>query len=615
MTMLAEVLNAFRRAWHLILPFLATHLVLRLIVTALVVPGASLLLGLTIATSDRSALTDQDILRFLLTPLGLLGGLAVASILLTASVLDVAAMTVTIRTGQHRPLAALRGAAVMIGPRLPRILRFSLALILRVLVLVLPFAAAGGAVALWLLTDHDINYFLTYRPPAFLLAAGLIGAILLALATLLLPRLASWAIALPLVMFGLASPGGSFAASAQRLSGRRRGLVARIAIWVALRSLLAAGAAGLLGLSVNLLPFVSHGGLALAAGVAAGLLALWALTNAVISALAHGALACLMSDLFAGTTGTPKALSLPAGPGPRLHPAALALGAAGLVLVGLLAGNAVLSRVGADRTVAVIAHRGAAALRPENTLAAVQKAIEDGADWVEIDVQEIADGTVAVAHDQDFMKLAQVPLKVWQATPDDISRIDIGSRFGPDYADARTPMLAEVLALAKGRARVLIELKFYGHDDRLAERVVALVDAAGMANQVASMSLSYPQVQAMAALRPDWPRGVLAARAIGDLTGLDADFIAVNTGQISVQLLNRAHRAGKQVYVWTVDDAMTMSRLMSMGVDGIITNDPGLARRVIAERDALSAPERLMLWLADRFRLGSFRLSAEERDA
>ena len=122
-------------------------------------------------------------------------------------------------------------------------------------------------------------------------------------------------------------------------------------------------------------------------------------------------------------------------------------------------------------------------------------------------------------------------------------------------------------------------------------------------------------MQAMAALRPDWRRGVLAARAVGDLTGLDADFLAVNTGQVSMQLLGRAHRAGKQVYVWTVDDPVTMSRLISMGVDGLITNDPGLARRVIAERAALSAPERLLLWLADRFRLGSFPLTGNERDA
>jgi glycerophosphoryl diester phosphodiesterase len=89
----------------------------------------------------------------------------------------------------------------------------------------------------------------------------------------------------------------------------------------------------------------------------------------------------------------------------------------------------------------------------------------------------------------------------------------------------------------------------------------------------------------------------------------------VNTGQVSMPLLARAHRAGKQVYVWTVDDPVTMSRLMSMGVDGLITNDPGLARRVIAERAALSAPERLLLWLADRYRLGSFPLTGNEQDA
>ena len=73
--------------------------------------------------------------------------------------------------------------------------------------------------------------------------------------------------------------------------------------------------------------------------------------------------------------------------------------------------------------------------------------------------------------------------------------------------------------------------------------------------------------------------------------------------------------AGKQLYVWTVDDPVTMSRMISMGVDGLITNQPALARQVIDQRNALSAPERLLLWVADSFGIGSFRLVANERDA
>lgn len=617
MTILAEVSRCYTRAWGFLIPFLATHLALRLVVSALVLPLASLLFGLAIATSERSALTDQDIARFLLTPVGAVGALGVVSLLLAASVLDVAVMTVTLRQGTRSPLAAMWAGAGAIAPRFPRVLRFAFALILRLLALVLPFAAAAGAVAWLLLTRHDINYYLAWRPPEALLAAALIAGIALALLAVLLPRLAGWTIALPLVLFKGLSPGAALAESTALMRGRRARVIGMILAWAALRAGLAAAVAFGLGLAVSVLPMLTGGNLRLTAAGSLLLLAVWALANAGVAAWAHGALAVLTSGLFAQATGAVPSTAPPAPTGPALRVPLRAVALLSVLAIGgaLLAAGVLLDRVTAERPVAVIAHRGAAAFAPENTLAAVRRAIDDGADWVEIDVQEAADGTVIVAHDSDFMKLGRDPLKVWDATPSDLARIDVGSWFGPDFSAERTPTLAEVLDLARGRTKVLIELKYYGHDADLAGRVVALIEAAGMQSEIATMSLKYAQVQAMAAARPNWRRGVLAARAVGDLTGLDADFLAVNTGQVSMQLLGRAHRAGKQVYAWTVDDPVTMSRLISMGVDGIITNDPGLARRVIAERAALSAPERLLLWLADRFRLGSFPLTGNERDA
>ncbi len=248
-------------------------------------------------------------------------------------------------------------------------------------------------------------------------------------------------------------------------------------------------------------------------------------------------------------------------------------------------------------------------------MAAVEKALADGADWVEIDVQETADGAVVVAHDSDFMKLAGVDLKVWDATLDDLAEIDIGSWFDPAYADQRTPTLRAVLEAAKGRGKVLIELKYYGHDVALEDRVAEIVAQTGMAADVGVMSLKIPGVRKMQALGPGWPHGILAATALGDIAALDADFLAVNAGQVSVSLIRRVHAAGKKLYVWTVDDPLAMTRMISMGVDGLITNEPALARRVMEARNRLSPPERLLLWLSDRVRIESFDLVAEETDA
>ena len=123
-------------------------------------------------------------------------------------------------------------------------------------------------------------------------------------------------------------------------------------------------------------------------------------------------------------------------------------------------------------------------------MAAVIKAIEDGADWVEIDVQETADGEVIVAHDSDFMKLAGVDLKVWNATMGDLAGIDIGSSFDPAYAAERTPTLRDVLVAARGKSKVMIELKYYGHNVDLEDRVARIVEETAMTYQIAVMSLN-----------------------------------------------------------------------------------------------------------------------------
>ena len=90
------------------------------------------------------------------------------------------------------------------------------------------------------------------------------------------------------------------------------------------------------------------------------------------------------------------------------------------------------------------------------------------------------------------------------------------------------PTLEEVLAAVRGRSRLVIELKYYGHDQQLEQRVVDIVESMDMADQVAIMSLKLSGIQKLQAIRPDWPAGLLAATAVGDLSRLDVDYLAVN---------------------------------------------------------------------------------------
>ena len=99
----------------------------------------------------------------------------------------------------------------------------------------------------------------------------------------------------------------------------------------------------------------------------------------------------------------------------------------------------------------------------------------------------------------------------------------------------------------------------------------------------------------MKALRPGWTVGLLTAKAVGDLTTAEADFLAVHVGIASPGFIRRAHRAGKEVYVWTVNDRLNMSRMLTRGVDGPITDHPARGRQVLEERAGMSTVERLLV--------------------
>lgn len=273
----------------------------------------------------------------------------------------------------------------------------------------------------------------------------------------------------------------------------------------------------------------------------------------------------------------------------------------GVLIAGLLAG---LIGIGTMHTlrwedrVRIMAHRGSSAAAPENTLASVKQAIVDRADFVEIDVQETADGQVVVFHDSDFKKLAGVDLKIWDATLRDLRQIDIGSSFSSKFSDQRVPTLAQVLKTCKGKIRVNIELKYHGHNQQLEQRVVDIVEAHGMAANIVAMSLQLDAVRKVKALRPDWKVGLLMSVSAGAIRRVDADFFAVNAAFVDSHFIQRAHDADKEVYVWTVNDAPSMSLMISHGVDGIITDKPALAREVLEQRARMSVPQRLLLELA-----------------
>ena len=131
--------------------------------------------------------------------------------------------------------------------------------------------------------------------------------------------------------------------------------------------------------------------------------------------------------------------------------------------------------------------------------------------------------------------------------------------------------------------------------------MVDIVERLGMTDDMVIMSLKYAGIQKIRALRPSWTIGLLSATAIGNLARLDVDFLAVARNMATAGFVHRSHAHGKPVFVWTINDTVTMSRMMSIGVDGVITDEPALARKVIEDRADLNPAERLLMHTAVLF--------------
>jgi len=387
------VKQAYRDAWSRRGTFVTIQIVLQVAAWALIAPVMAGLVALAVSLSDQSALTDQDIAMFLLTPAGFVATVAVLGLLLVVTVWGFAMMVAVFRAGPLTTWPAVRLALFAVVRRAAPLLVFAVLLVLRVLMLVLPFVVAGLMVAKWFMGQYDINYYLTYHPPEFLTGVAIIGVLVLIMALVLLRALSAWALALHLVVFGDHNPVAAFRASAERMQGRRVKLAIELVIWAVIQGALA-GILGLVaGLVLNLVPLSPGAGLKLALSVTLGVVALWSLASLVLWAVALGALARLLDGFYEDASPLE---AVPAGVASSLRSRLMLTGVVGLVLAGgaSWAVVKVLDSVKTEDHVEIIAHRGAAGSKPENTMAAFEKAIEDHTDWIELDVQETRNGDV-----------------------------------------------------------------------------------------------------------------------------------------------------------------------------------------------------------------------------
>jgi glycerophosphoryl diester phosphodiesterase len=281
--------------------------------------------------------------------------------------------------------------------------------------------------------------------------------------------------------------------------------------------------------------------------------------------------------------------------------AAAFMGAAGL----LLPTSAAEAASYADNLM-VVAHRGASAYAPENTLAAVDRADEMGFSWVENDVQRTKDGALVVVHDATLARTTDVeqvfpdraPWNVRDFTVAEIARLDAGSWFDTRYAGARVPTLEQYMRrLSRNHQKLVLEIKnpqLYPGIEQQTLKVLAnegWLTPQHLRNRLVVQSFSPDTVRRVHELSPGVKTGFLGTPDIADLPEyaafadqINSSYTTISPSYIAtIHAFEGPHGKPLEMLTWTVNDAENARKVVQYGVDGIITNKPDVVEE--ATRD------------------------------
>lgn len=224
----------------------------------------------------------------------------------------------------------------------------------------------------------------------------------------------------------------------------------------------------------------------------------------------------------------------------------------------------------------IIAHRGASAVAPESSGAAIRGAALAGADMIELDVQMTRDGRLVVFHDERLERTTTGAGMAAKKRYAQLARLEAGAWFHPRFAGERILLLSQALRLIPKRMRINLELKSTVARTSLVRRVLHTVRRAGVVRRLVLSSFDPRMLRPLRRTRlayalicreqPD--RALRRAIRLGCAAWHPAHTV------VSSRRVTRAHNAGLRVYAWTVDDLTRARQLVGRGVDGVFTNDP-----------------------------------------
>lgn len=257
-----------------------------------------------------------------------------------------------------------------------------------------------------------------------------------------------------------------------------------------------------------------------------------------------------------------------------------------IFMYGIFKNGSILNYVGLDAT-KITSHRGFSKKTPENTIESIEQAIEEGADYVELDVRQTKDGELVLLHDENLKRTTGLNKKIWQVTLDEVKELDAGKWFHKDFSETRIPTLREVFEVTKGRVNLNLDLKYNKNYIGFERKVVELINEYDMELQSNISSTKLSVLDTVKEMNPNIKTGYIIYQVNDSYYDLDkVDFFSINSYFITERLLYNSHKAGKEVHAWTVNSRNEIERLNRIGVDNIITDNPSYAKIILFEAES-----------------------------
>lgn len=239
----------------------------------------------------------------------------------------------------------------------------------------------------------------------------------------------------------------------------------------------------------------------------------------------------------------------------------------------------------------VTAHRGFSYTAPENTLYAFQAAIDINSDYIELDVQQTKDGQLVIFHDDDMERITGIKGKIGDHTYDELRKISVGKWFehkDKDFSDAEIMLLADLLELARESNTMLnIEIKKSGDPIDTANKTAGMLMEYDMEDVCYITSFERSALKAVKKIDPNIKTALISngttPLAFGKMDYIDG--VSLNYLFVNKSIVRSFHMGGKRVFVWTVNNRADMDRMISMGVDNIITDRPDIAAKAVYSYD------------------------------